>query len=66
MFNRSSLLENMIINHQIAGMTAFLDGGYSLNFSLYHLWLMVAAISWLTTTQNQTGTKLKVLEVEEC
>ena len=56
----------MIINHQIAGMTAFLDGGYSLNFSLYHLWLMVAAISWLTTTQNQTGTKLKVLEVEEC
>ena len=47
----------MIIRHQMAGMTALLAGGYSLNFSLYHLWLMVAAISWLTTTQNQTGIK---------
>ena len=49
-----------IMNHQMAGMTAFLAGGYSLNLLLYHRWLMVAAISWLTTTQTQTGTQLLV------
>ena len=45
-------------------MTAFLAGGYSLNFPLYHLWLMVAAISWLTTTQTQTGIKWKYVKLE--